>query len=260
MTKTVIHGRNITLKLSKKINKLFRAVDSAIGTKLKAIQDQNKKLAIGTYDFSANAATFTFLNPAVSIANDTITKANHGLKTGDTVLLSTAGTLPTGLSAATAYYAIYVDPSTFKLASSRANAMAGTAINITATAGSDTAAHTVKKNVFGDFNLLGNGVLIPNGAIVTRTFYKVYTTFTSPTTDNATLALTLNAANDIKTATAIKTAGDAWDAAAPVVGAQDNAIGNFLILTDDRALLLQIGAEEITAGKIKVFVEYIDPA
>lgn len=45
------------------------------------------------------------------------------------------GVLPTGLSAATTYWAIYVDANTFQLATSRANALAGTAINITTTGG-----------------------------------------------------------------------------------------------------------------------------
>lgn len=62
--------------------------------------------------------------------DDLCTKAAHGLKTGDAVVF-TSGTGFTGLTATTKYYAIYASSSTFKLATSRANAVAGTAINIT---------------------------------------------------------------------------------------------------------------------------------
>lgn len=59
----------------------------------------------------------------------------HGLETGDKVTLTTTGALPTGLSVDTYYYVIEgeysdgtVDPDTFNLATSKANAEAGTAI------------------------------------------------------------------------------------------------------------------------------------
>lgn len=71
-------------------------------------------------------------------------------QTGDRVQVTSTGTLPTGISAATNYYVIIEKETSFesikceiKLASSYTNALAGTAINITA-AGSGT--HTVTKN------------------------------------------------------------------------------------------------------------------
>lgn len=51
--------------------------------------------------------------------------------TGTRVRLTTTTTLPAGLSLATDYYVIKVSDTTFKLATSYANAIAGTAINIT---------------------------------------------------------------------------------------------------------------------------------
>lgn len=51
--------------------------------------------------------------------------------TGTRLQLTTTTTLPAGLSTATNYYYIKVSDSTFKLATSYANAIAGTAINIT---------------------------------------------------------------------------------------------------------------------------------
>jgi hypothetical protein len=57
--------------------------------------------------------------------------AAHGLVTGQRVNLTIVSGL-TGLTTATSYYVIYVAATTFKLATTAANAAAGTAINITA--------------------------------------------------------------------------------------------------------------------------------
>jgi hypothetical protein len=96
------------------------------------------------YEFIAASGTFTFVDADVSTANDTITETAHGLLTGSAFTLSNSGgALPTGLAAATTYYAIKVDADTFKVATSAANANAGTAIDITAAAGGGT--HTLTK-------------------------------------------------------------------------------------------------------------------
>lgn len=60
--------------------------------------------------------------------------------TGTRVRLTTSTTLPAGLSTGTDYYVIRVTDSTFKLATSYANAIAGTQINIT---DAGTGTHTV---------------------------------------------------------------------------------------------------------------------
>lgn len=75
-------------------------------------------------------------------ATDTLTTATpHKLITGMPIQVSTSSALPGGLLAATTYWAIYVDALNFKLATTRANAMAGTQIDITsAGTGTQTAA------------------------------------------------------------------------------------------------------------------------
>lgn len=62
--------------------------------------------------------------------------------TGTRVRLTTTTTLPAGLALATDYYVIKVTDSTFKLATSYANAIAGTAINIT---DAGTGTHTMSR-------------------------------------------------------------------------------------------------------------------
>ena len=97
----------------------------------------------------AAPASLTILTTAVSTAADTITSTGHKLLTGTKLTyLQVGATAITGLTDNTAYFAIVVDADTFKLASSLANAQAGTAINLTGTGSStqtftgDTAAAT----------------------------------------------------------------------------------------------------------------------
>lgn len=70
------------------------------------------------------------------------TRVNNpgNILTGTRVRLTTTTTLPAGLALATDYYVIKVTDSTFKLATTFANAVAGTAINITDTG---TGTHTM---------------------------------------------------------------------------------------------------------------------
>jgi len=85
----------------------------------------------------------TFVDAAVDVAEDTITITAHALATSQAFTLTTTGVLPGGLALATTYYAIIVDANTIKVASSVANAVAGTAVGITSAAGGGT--HTVNK-------------------------------------------------------------------------------------------------------------------
>jgi len=68
----------------------------------------------------------------VDPATDQITEPAHGYYTGLKGQMTTAGGLPTGLSTSTDYFVIRVDADTYKVASSLNNALAGTAVNITA--------------------------------------------------------------------------------------------------------------------------------
>jgi hypothetical protein len=63
--------------------------------------------------------------------DELLTKTGHGLTTGDAFTF-VSGTGFTGLVAGTIYYAIVASSATFKAATTLANALAGTAIDITA--------------------------------------------------------------------------------------------------------------------------------
>lgn len=89
---------------------------------------------------SKGTFTVTIATPGV------FTLTGHGLATGDCVSLTTTGALPTGLSASTNYYVIYVSANTFRLATSYANALVPTPINTT---GSQSGVHSLLYNPYG---------------------------------------------------------------------------------------------------------------
>jgi microcystin-dependent protein len=90
------------------------------------------------------SATITIASPAV------VTLSAHGFQTGDIVYFTTTGALPTGLTINTLYYVIYVNATTFRLATSAANAAVPTPIN---TSGTQSGTHTLFHCPYG----LGDG-------------------------------------------------------------------------------------------------------
>ena len=81
---------------------------------------------------------------AVTNGDDTFTAVAHGLTTGEGPhrLTNSGGALPTGSAVDTDYWFIAATVDAFKIATSKANALAGTAINITS---DGTGVHTVNR-------------------------------------------------------------------------------------------------------------------
>lgn len=103
------------------------------------------RLLIGTYDGVCMSERIAdvgsdyqdvkyeyFTGGAVNTGTNIIT-VTEAYSTGDTVVVRSNGTVPGGLTANTVYYIISVSATTIKLATSAANALAGTAIDITTT-------------------------------------------------------------------------------------------------------------------------------
>lgn len=89
-----------------------------------------------TFSVSCNVdvdtpAVKTFAAAAIDIATDSATITAHGYTTGLKGQISNPGTLPTGISGSTDYFIIVVDANTVKFASSLANALVPTAVDIT---------------------------------------------------------------------------------------------------------------------------------
>jgi microcystin-dependent protein len=71
---------------------------------------------------------------SVNVSTEEITAPGHALqRAGFPVRFTTTGTLPGGLTTNTTYWAILVNASVVKVASTEANARAGTAVNLTST-------------------------------------------------------------------------------------------------------------------------------
>jgi hypothetical protein len=64
----------------------------------------------------------------VVLADDKIVKEDHGFRSGDRVTYTSAGVAITGLTSGTMYWVVRVNDDEFKLASSYANAIAGTPV------------------------------------------------------------------------------------------------------------------------------------
>lgn len=94
--------------------------------------------AISSNHTIATPAAKAFVDGDVTVGADTIDETAHGYITGVKGQLTTTGTLPAGLSTSTDYYVIKVDADTYSLATTQANATAGTAVDITAAAGGGT--------------------------------------------------------------------------------------------------------------------------
>ncbi len=84
--------------------------------------------------YAATLNTATIATSDVDTGDNHITETGHGLLTGDVVKYNTnGGTAITGLTDGQYYYVIKVDANDYRLATSEANATAGTAISLTGT-------------------------------------------------------------------------------------------------------------------------------
>ena len=145
----------------------------------------------------------------------------------------------------------------------------GTVVREIAVATFDPTADTAQRPT----GAYGLGVFLPTKAIITKVWVDVVTTFTSASADAGTIALHVQAADDIVAAIAISDASNVWDAGMhgskigfPNFGADaahDSALevaalfaGTYLKLTAAREITATVAAAALTAGKMNVYVEY----
>jgi len=102
----------------------------------------------------------------------------------------------------------------------------------------------------------GCNLVLPAKVLVTGAWYKVLTTFTS-SSDAATIAISIVAANDVVSAAAIST-GTTWDAGAAVEGVPKiETTSSWLTTTVPVSVTFTVAVEALTAGKMVVWVEYL---
>jgi len=119
----------------------------------------------------------------------------------------------------------------------------------------------------------GLAVYIPDNAVITRAWVDVVTTFTSAGADAGTIALHVQAADDIVAAIAISDASNVWDAGIhgsklgfPALAdtATETALvvaalfaGSMLKTTAVREITATVGGQALTAGKANIYVEFV---
>jgi hypothetical protein len=118
----------------------------------------------------------------------------------------------------------------------------------------------------------GTGVYLPDNFVVERVIIDVVTTFTDGDDDDATIAVQIQAADDVVAAAAVSAAGDIWDAGIrgskigfPNFGADaahDSAVevaalfaANMLKLTAEREIAVVTAVDTLTAGKMNIYVQ-----
>lgn len=105
--------------------------------------------------YGARLRPLTYADQTVtgSAAANTLTKASHGLITGDGpfTFSNAGGALPGGLADGTQYWVVYNDANSVKVATSLANALAGTTVDLT----SDGTGTTTISDVANDDNGVG---------------------------------------------------------------------------------------------------------
>lgn len=224
------------------------------------------------YKFSTAVTSKTFTTSVVDITADTVTIADHGMATGQPVGILASGTIPAGLTeATTGYYIINVDASTVAFATSKANAFAGTKVNITSVG---TGTNTIYLNGAGIVDL----GLLPNKFVITDCWYDVTTSYltddgTTPSNNAGTLALsTGQGVGDLKVAIAVSDGTAVWNSGIHgtlVTGpafandaAEDTALEVIALftacklkMTADRIALLTFATETATAGAMDLYVE-----
>lgn len=99
---------------------------------------------------------------------------------------------------------------------------------------------------------------IPDNAFVTGIWYWVETTFTSAT-DAGTVAISVEAANDVVTAIAISDGSNPWDSTAkPVEGTTKiETTSTWLYTTAARAITATVAVEALLLGKAHIWAEYV---
>lgn len=200
----------------------------------------NKKII--KYALSA-ATTAIVPSASISTTTDIFTLAAHGLKTGDVTSVVTSNTLPTLstgiMTATTAYYVIKITDSTFQLATSYANAVAGTYVNVT---GVGVGNQTFRKNGIG---VVHTGIMIPASALIMKAITNNLTNFTSG--GAATVAID-SGATGILTATAYNDAG--------TFQAVVSHIATPLYTAAEAELVITIADAALTAGVYDLWIEY----
>ena len=108
----------------------------------------------------------------------------------------------------------------------------------------------------GAIGAIDLGITIPNNAIIVGGFIEVITTCTTASTDSGTMAISVEGANDIVTATAVSAGGNIWDAGIHDI-IPDSTGSTAVKTTSAKNVTATIASHAFTAGKFNVWLEYV---
>jgi hypothetical protein len=110
----------------------------------------------------------------------------------------------------------------------------------------------------GAIGAIPAGIAIPDNSIICGGFVDVVTTCTTEAADAGTMAIHVEGANDIVTATAVSAGGNIWDAGLhPIVPKANTPESTAIKLTAARDVTFTIAGQAFTAGKFTVFLYYL---
>ncbi len=99
-------------------------------------------------------------------------------------------------------------------------------------------------------------VALPAKAIIKQFYYQVLTTFTSAT-DAATIALSVEGANDLVSAIAISNGANPWDAGNMVAGIPVGTAATMVKTTVARQITATVAVEALLTGKMYIYADYV---
>jgi len=138
----------------------------------------------GAITIGGQSLNFTDFPYTGDSTTDQLTRTAHGLETGDGPVRTSnsGGALPAGLATATDYYVVKLDADHFRLATSRASAIAGVAVDITSNGtGTQTLQRQAGTTRVSDATVTRNLGVSGNAAISGASF-KLYV-FSNPPID-----------------------------------------------------------------------------
>lgn len=105
----------------------------------------------------------------------------------------------------------------------------------------------------------GTGVTIPNAALVIGGVFIVDTLFTSENANNGTIAIHVNAANDIQTAAAVSGAPYSTTGKKAIVPKINTPESTSILLTAEREITCTVAVSALLTGKLHGFLIYVAP-
>lgn len=105
----------------------------------------------------------------------------------------------------------------------------------------------------------GTGVTIPDAALVVGGVFIVDTLFTSENANNGTIAIHVNAANDIQTAAAVSGAPYSTTGKKAITPKINTPEATSILLTAEREITCTVATSALLTGKLHGFLIYVAP-